>query len=85
MNVPALNFEMRMLTPIAIDCGLILEWMLLHFAFDLSWKRAAWIDVVKHSASTAYGIFLIPLVGLPLPFCRFLVFEVLFPTSYPCS
>ncbi len=59
---------MRLLSPIPIVTGLIAEWLVLHFAFDLSWKKAALVDVVMNAASAAAGIVLIPLAGFPLIF-----------------
>ena len=60
--------EMRLLSPIPIVTGLIAEWLVLHFAFDLSWKKAALVDIAMNAASAAAGIVLIPLAGFPLIF-----------------
>ena len=63
---PSLILELRLLSPIPIGCGLIVEWVLLHLAFDLTWKKAAWVDIVMNAASTVAGSFLIPQAGLIL-------------------
>jgi hypothetical protein len=65
---PSLILEMRLLGPIPIVIGLITEWVVLRFAFDLSWKKAAWVDVVMNAASILVGAVVIPKAGLLVTF-----------------
>jgi hypothetical protein len=67
---PSLILEMRLFSPIPIGFGLIAEWVLLHFGFDLTWKKSAWVDVVMNTASCAAGIVVIPLAGHPMDLGR---------------
>jgi hypothetical protein len=68
---PSLILEAALLSPAIILIGLIIEGGVLHFAFDLSWKKAAWVDVVMNSASTVAGAVLIPAGGMVLTFRGF--------------
>jgi len=63
---PALILEARLLSPIPIGCGLIVEWVFLHLAFNLTWKKAAWVDIVMNAASTVAGSFFIAPAGFIL-------------------
>jgi hypothetical protein len=61
---PALMVEQRLLSAIPITSGLIVELLALRFGgFDLSWKKAAIVDVVMNAVSSLAGIVLIPLLG----------------------
>jgi hypothetical protein len=62
---PAMVLEERLLSVIPIVAGLVVEWLALRFGgFDLSWKKAAVVDVVMNAVSTIVGIVLIPVLGL---------------------
>lgn len=62
---PALVLETRLLSVVSITVGLLVEWLALSFGgFELSWKRAAIVDLVMNTVSTIAGIPLIPLLGL---------------------
>jgi len=53
---------------IPIIIGLIIEWVILRYAFNLSWKKAAWVDVAMNAASAAIGFVFIPLAGMVVGF-----------------
>jgi hypothetical protein len=61
---PSAMAEMGLLSPIPILIGLLIEWVVLHYAFNLSWKKAAWIDLAMNVASAALGYVFIPSAGL---------------------
>jgi hypothetical protein len=54
------------LIPIVI--GLIIEWVVLRYTFNLSWTKAAWVDVAMNAASAAVGYVFIPLAGMVVGF-----------------
>lgn len=61
---PALLLEQRILGVIPITAGLLVEWLALWLGgFGLSWKKAAVIDLVMNTVSTAVGVVLIPALG----------------------
>jgi hypothetical protein len=66
---PALILELRLLSILPICVGLLVEWLALCFGgFGLGWKKAAYVDIGMNAASTALGIFAIPLAGLVVIF-----------------
>ena len=66
---PALLLEQRLISVIPISVGLMTEGLALRFGgFELSWKRAALVDVVMNTVSTIAGIPRIPLLGLAWEF-----------------
>lgn len=61
---PALILEQRILSVVPIGVGLIIEWLALSLGgFDLSWRRAAVVDLVMNTVSTAVGVVLTPALG----------------------
>jgi hypothetical protein len=74
---PSLMLEMRLLSLEIILIGLLIEWIVLHFAFELSWKKAALVDVVMNIASTVVGAVLIPRGGFLLTFRGFVEIHLL--------
>jgi hypothetical protein len=61
---PALVLEQRLVSVLPITVGLMVEWLALWLGgFGLSWKKAAVVDVVMNTVSTAAGSVVIPLLG----------------------
>ncbi len=57
--------EKHLLGVIPIMAGLVIEWLALWLGgFDLSWKKAAVVDIVMNAVSTMGGMVLIPMLGL---------------------
>jgi len=62
---PAVVLEKHLLGVIPIMAGLVIEWLALWLGgFDLSWKKAAVVDIVMNAVSTMGGMVLIPMLGL---------------------
>jgi len=62
---PAVVLEQHLLSVIPITAGLVIEWLALWLGgFDLSWKKAAVVDIVMNTVSTTGGMILLPMLGL---------------------
>jgi len=61
---PALFLETRLWSVWAIVAGLLVEFAVLRWAFDLEPRRALVVDVGMNAASALLGAILIPLAGI---------------------
>lgn len=61
---PALALEQRLLSILPVLSGLLFEALVLRYAFALTWRKAALVDLVMNAVSAAVGLLLLPSAGL---------------------
>lgn len=65
---PALILEHHLLSAPVIALGLVIEALVLRFAFAMTWRRSCIAAIVVNAISTALGILLIPIAGIAWEF-----------------
>ena len=63
MVLPALLLAARQRGIPAIAVGLLIELLVLHYVFPMSWKRATLLDLVMNAASGLAGALILPAAG----------------------
>jgi len=61
---PALIIETNLLSVWAIAVGLVIEFIVLYFLFNMEVRKAIIVDTSMNAISTLFGIVLIPLAGI---------------------